>query len=317
MPQLLRTNIDTYLFDANNKDLVLKENGNFSSVYLGKRVSDSSVVVIKKLSNPQDYQTGLRFQKEALTGISHPNIPSTLDAWKDESGYYIIKEFIDGITLKELSRTEILLHQKFFLKCGIKILEILSSFHEKKIINCDLRPDNIIVANSLRGKTDFQNPEVYILDFGQSKSPDTFMETHRVPFALIYSPPEQLLNFGKLVDATADIYSLAITLYECITGEYAFKHLNPEMLMHIQLNIPLQESREINSSLLEILRKASFKQTFNLPPAQMSIEEIEKLLQESISQRYQSANEFKIAIEDFLSKPVSSSKKNFFEKIFG
>lgn len=317
MAQILKTANDIYVFDPGNSNLVLKSGGKFSSVFLGTRMSDKSTVVIKKLNNPHLYETSLRFQKEAVPGLNDGNVPSTLDAWKDESGYFIIKEFINGITLKALSRSVITGRQKFFCLCGIKILEVLESFHARGIIHCDLRPDNIMVANSLRGKPDWNNPHIYLLDFGQSIEAGSIMPNQRLPFALIYSPPEQVLNYTSLINATTDIYSLAVTLYECVTGDYPFKNLNPEMIMHLQLNTSLELHEALGNDMLEVLRKASFKSKFNLPPAQLDEIEIKKLLQEGINGRYQSANEFKNRLTEIMPFLNEKPKKNLIEKLFG
>ncbi|MBK7855160.1 MAG: serine/threonine protein kinase [Bacteroidetes bacterium] len=309
--QVLKTKIATYLFDPGNSSLVLKERGKFSSVYIATRFEDKQKVVIKKLSADDDMRSSIRFQKECITGIDNENVPSLLDAWKDETGYYIIKEFIDGVTLRALSRQHVKNREQFFIRGIIEVCNALREFHYNNIFHCDLRPDNVMVVNSQRGNINFINPEIKILDFGLAKTPDTYIENQQSPFALIYSPPEQLLNYGKLINAQSDIYSLAVTLYECIVGDYAYKHINPEMIMQMQLNLPLKENGNISPAAFEVIKKATAKNVFRLPPSQLSEEEIIQTLQSGMQSRYATIDDFKVALESTLLSPKEKKKSIF------
>lgn len=309
--QVLKTKNAAYLFDPQNDDLVLKERGKFSSVYVGTRIDDKTRVVIKKLALIDDFETSIRFQKESLTGINSSYVPATLDAWKDETGYYLVKEFVDGFTLRYLLKQEIKNRQQFFTKVVINVCEALKEFHEQNIFHCDLRPDNIIVAGSHLPKIVFAEPQIKLLDFGLAKTPDTFIEGQRTPFALIYSPPEQLLNYGRLIGPQTDIYSLGITLYECITGDYAFKHINPEMLMQMQLNLPIKEDERLSKNIFSVLRKATAKATFRLPPAQLNEEEIIQTTKAGIDLRYASVDLFRDDLENCLKEPEKKKKSIF------
>lgn len=310
--QVLKTKIATYLFDKDNSSLVLKTRGKFSSVYIATRFEDKQKVVIKQLNADDTIQSSIRFQKESITGIGSENVPAILDAWKDENGYYIIKEFIDGNTLKTLSRQHIKNRELFFIKVFIKVCDVLKDFHEKNIFHCDLRPDNIMVTNSLRGGINFTNPEIKLLDFGLAKTPDTYIENQASPFALIYSPPEQLLNYNNIVNAQSDIYSLGITLYECLTGDYAYKHINPEMIMQMQLNLPLKENGNISAGVFEVIKKATAKTTFRLPPSKLSEEEIIQTIHSGMQNRFNNVNDLKAELLSALN-PVEKKKKSIFK----
>lgn len=309
--QVLKTKIATYLFDPDNSSLVIKERGKFSSVYVATRFEDKQKVVIKKLNANNDIQSSILFQKESITGIDSENVPALLDAWKDESGYYIIKEFIDGVTLRALSRQNIKSREQFFIRVIMEVCNALKEFHNKNIFHCDIRPDNIMVVNSQRGSINFINPVIKILDFGLAKTPYTFIENQQAPFALIYSPPEQLLNLGNLINAQSDIYSLGITLYECITGDYAYKHLNPEMIMQMQLNLPIKENGNISTPVFEVIKKATAKNIFRLPPSQLSEEEILQTIQSGMQSRYGSLDDFCDALESALAA-FKEKKKSIF-----
>ncbi|HRV52333.1 MAG: serine/threonine protein kinase [Bacteroidetes bacterium OLB10] len=317
MSYILKTNQAAYLLDPDNEDLVLKKKGKFSSVYLGYRVEDKLPVVIKKLNDPDDVQTQFRFQKESLMGFDFFGVQHTLDAWKDESGYYIIKEFIDGLSLRQMMQHKLINRPLFIAKCIIGTLDILSQFHNKGIYHCDLRPDNILILVNKRGHPDIIHPQVRLIDFGLSKHSESDFLAHRMPFSLIYSPPEQLLNYPRLVNATSDLYSLGLTLYECIAQYPPFFNDNPEMVMHLQLNTSVEEHKNIQPALLSLIHKATAKKKLRLPPAQLESEEIEKTIAEGQAQRFQSCEEFKTAVEKILPQLNESERKNFFSKLFG
>lgn len=317
MSYILKTNQAAYLLDPDNEDLVLKKKGKFSSVYLGYRVEDKLPVVIKKLNDSDDIQTQFRFQKESLMGFDFFGVQHTLDAWKDESGYYIIKEFIDGLSLRQMMQHKLINRPLFIAKCIIGTLDILSQFHNKGIYHCDLRPDNILILVNKRGHPDIIHPQVRLIDFGLSKHSESDFLAHRMPFSLIYSPPEQLLNYPRLVNATSDLYSLGLTLYECIAQFPPFFNDNPEMVMHLQLNTSVEEHKNIQSVLLSLIRKATAKKKLRLPPAQLESDEIEKTIAEGQAQRFQSCEEFKCALEKILPQLNESERKNFFSKLFG
>ena len=317
MSYILKTNQAAYLLDPDNEDLVLKKKGKFSSVYLGYRVEDKLPVVIKKLNDPDDVQTQFRFQKESLMGFDFFGVQHTLDAWKDESGYYIIKEFIDGLSLRQMMQHKLINRPLFIAKCIIGTLDILSQFHNKGIYHCDLRPDNILILVSKRGHPDIIHPQVRLIDFGLSKHSESDFLAHRMPFSLIYSPPEQLLNYPRLVNATSDLYSLGLTLYECIAQFPPFFNDNPEMVMHLQLNTSVEEHKNIQPALLSLIHKATAKEKLRLPPAQLESEEIENTIAEGQAQRFQSCEEFKSALKKILPQLNESERKNFFSKLFG
>lgn len=318
MSFILKTNTSAYLLDPENEDLVLKKNGKFSSVYLGYRVEDKVPVVIKKLKNPEDIQTQFRFQKESIMGLNHYGVQLTLDAYKDETGYYIIKEFIDGLSLRQLMQTTIVNRDVFVVNCVMKVLAILKQFHDEGVTHCDIRPDNIMVLVNKRGYPDVHDPEVRLIDFGLSKTSDADYNTQRVPFSLIYSPPEQLLNFPQLIDASSDLFSLGLTLYECVAQYPPFFNQNPEMVMHLQLGKEVDEHKNVRPELLQMIRKATAKKPLRLPPAQLELNEIEQTIREGKQQRFQSCEEFINALETILPVLQTPAKsKGFFEKLFG
>jgi serine/threonine protein kinase len=317
MSVLLKTDNSAYLLDPDNEDLVLKKNGKFSAVYIGYRVDDKLPVIIKKLKDPGNIQTQFRFQKESILGFNRQGIQNTIDAYRDDTGYYIIKEFIDGLSLRQLMKVNVGQRDIFIIKCILKVVDILTPLHQEGITHCDIRPDNIMVKINKRGMPDLQDPQITLIDFGLSKTTETDFHTTRTPFSLIYSPPEQLLNFPDYINASSDLFSLGLTLYECIAQYPPFFNQNPEMVMHLQLGKEVDEHKNIRKELLTFIRKATSKKQLRLPPSQLELTEIEQTVSEGKKMRFASCMEFKEELENVLKLLLQNTKpKSFFEKLF-
>ena len=316
MSFVLKTNQAAYLLDPNNDSLVLKRKGKWSSVFLGYRVEDKLPVVIKKLHNPNETQTQLRFQREALMGFNFDGVQHTLDAWKDDSGYYIIKEFIDGLSLRQLLQHDIKNRAEFSIKCVLATLEILEKIHSSGIVHADIRPDNILILVNKRGNPDLLNPSIRIIDFGLSVNMAEPLVTQRLPFSLLYSPPEQLLNLPELINASTDLFSLGLTLYESVAKYPPFFQENPEMIMHKQLNTAVTEHPKIHPLLLAFIRKATFKKQLRLPPSKLTMDEIRQTVFEGQQDRFTDCNQMRAILQEVAPNISETEKKSFFKRIF-
>ena len=316
MSFILKTNQAAYLLDPTNDSLVLKRKGKWSSVYLGYRVDDKLPVVIKKLHNPDEMQTQLRFQREALMGFNFDGVQHTLDAWKDDSGYYIIKEFIDGLSMRQLLQHDIKNRAQFSIKCIVATLEILEKIHSSGIVHADIRPDNILILVNKRGNPDLLNPSIRIIDFGLSVNMAEPLATQRLPFSLLYSPPEQLLNLPELINASTDLFSLGLTLYESVAKYPPLFQENPEMIMHMQLNTVVAEHPKIHPLLLAFIRKATFKKQLRLPPSKLTMDEIRQTVFEGQQDRFTDCNQMRTILQEVAPNISETKKKSFFKKIF-
>lgn len=296
--QLLGDN-GNYLFDPENKKLVLKENGKFCSVYLGINKDNKQKVVIKKL-NPalvKNLASVERFKLESALNIRHPNLTAVLDYITHQDDHYIVRTFVDGTDMQKFSKSKTGRKKEllsFYLRCAVGILNALEELHKNKIIHCDIRPSNMVIGFDANEEINFSNPDIRLIDFGLAKRNEQQAKIHeRIPFALIYSPPEQVLNEAELVNATSDLYSLGISLYEMISGESPFANANPEKLMNLQINQNIEKHPLIPASVFKILRKATNKEIFSLPPNRYSHEQIVEHLLKGQKNRYISATEFR------------------------
>lgn len=197
------------------------------------------IVAIKVLKS--EYHTDenfvRKFRRESLAAasISHPNIVSIYDVGQQEdpSGtiHYIVMEYIEGKTLKEVILEESPLPEKKALNFTIQIAEALKIAHAKKIVHRDIKSQNIMVTGDNRVK---------VTDFGIARMAGntTVTMTDSVMGSVHYFSPEQAK--GAKVDHRSDIYSLGVVLYEMLTGDVPFDAENPVSvaLMHIQEPIP-------------------------------------------------------------------------------
>ena len=197
------------------------------------------IVAIKvlKLEYNEDNNFIRKFKRESLAAasISHPNIVSIYDVGTekidDKEVHYIVMDYIDGKTLKDLINDEGRLSEKRALNYCIQIAEALKVAHSKHIVHRDIKSQNIMVTRDDRIK---------VTDFGIARVADntTVTATNAVMGSVHYFSPEQAR--GAKVDNRSDIYSLGIVLFEMLTGRLPFDADNPVSvaLMQVQSQMP-------------------------------------------------------------------------------
>lgn len=212
-----------------------------------------------------------RFIQEAKAAsmINHPNICTIYDIQEtsyDESSeirhngqLFIVMEFVDGKTLKDLVEThrDASLLTKQILEIGIQIAEGLAAAHEKGIVHRDIKSENIMIR---------KNGIVQIMDFGLAKvrtaaGVSRITKIGTTMGTLSYMSPEQVQ--GLDVDFRTDIYSLGVVLYEMFAGESPYKGMHETAMMYEIVNVdppPLSAIREgidpeLNRIILECLEK--------------------------------------------------------------
>jgi predicted Ser/Thr protein kinase len=193
-----------------------------------------------------------RFHREAATvaALNHPGIVRVYDFDEDGPVLFIVMEWVEGRSMRSWLDE----YGRFSVDVSVDLIQQLLSAvgvaHDYQIVHRDLKPDNILISN--RGKTK-------ILDFGISKLID---DKHRLTATgsmvgtPAYMAPEQVK--GEPVDATADIYSLGMILYELLHGEPPFTGPLPAVL-HSQVFDRPRASTAIPSPIMEIIWKAAAK----------------------------------------------------------
>lgn len=194
---------------------------------VGKLVS-LKVLPEEKASVDQILQ--LRHEYEILRRLKHPRIPLVFDLQNTEQHYVLVREYKDGILLRDwIRRGEAGLGIK--LKIALEILRILDHLHRNGIIHKNLNPYNLLISpNTL---------EVTLVNFGQSSILSSESQDF-VPIALLqenltYCAPEQTGRVKRRIDYRTDFYGLGNTLYELFSGQPPFHSRDPLELVHAQL----------------------------------------------------------------------------------
>ena len=200
--------------------------GGMGSVFLGKHTQVERTVAIKSLlpqfmSNNEIKQ---RFKNEAstLARLQHPNIVGLFDYYEDESGMFLIMEYVKGNPLDEFIRDVTgPMPEERAVPIMKGILEGFSYAHQQGIIHRDIKPANVIIT---------KEDEVKILDFGIARllgdGNHNLTKTGTQMGTVYYMSPEQVQ--GKKVDVRSDIYSLGVTFYQMLTGVNPYNGLTTE-----------------------------------------------------------------------------------------
>jgi beta-lactam-binding protein with PASTA domain/predicted Ser/Thr protein kinase len=218
------------LFDGRYRIVRKLGAGGMANVYLAEDQELGRRVAIKILNDRHagDEQFVERFRREAknAAGLSHPNIVSIYDRGEAEGTYYIAMEYLDGRSLKELILSRGPAPVSVAIDYARQILAALRFAHRNGIVHRDIKPHNVLVD---------AEGHVKVTDFGIARAGASQMtEEGSIIGTAQYLSPEQAR--GTQVDQTSDLYSLAIVLYELLTGavpftgdtpvEIAMKHLS-------------------------------------------------------------------------------------------
>lgn len=316
----------SYSFYSGSAKNSILEHGRFGILYKGIEENNGQEIAIKML-NPiyaNDKIKTMRFKLEAALTLNHAGVVRNIDFVKQDENYYLIQEFVHGITLKSLkSNSKINKHNKhlFFAKVMIRVLEALEYVHLRNVFHRDLKPSNIMIINNKNGEIDFENPEIKLIDFGLARVRNIEVKAEnlkRIEFPLMYSSPEQLLNFNSLINSTSDIYMLGMTMYELFAGKLPFNDDIPAKILNLQIATNIPACSAIPAPIMKIIAKASAKETFAKPPSRYSNLEIRDILIRGQELRYQSAREMREAILAIVPELdyKKVQKKSFFRKFF-
>ena len=222
--------------------------GGFGTVYLAE-----DTWIDKKVALKVPHKQGVDFgellrEPRLLATLNHPNVVTILTAERQENVFFIVMEFVPGETLEALITREGALDVLRALDYTCQISNAVDHAHRHGVLHRDLRPSNVIVAES---------GMVKVADFGTSR----FLEIAAHGTTVIGSPPymapEQFR--GKAVFAS-DIYSLGVTMYQMLTGVLPYDTPSPadlDRLMKGELHVaPRLKNPRIPKSINDIVVKA-------------------------------------------------------------
>lgn len=227
---------------ANRYQIIEKVGGGGMAIVYKARCTLLNRVVAVKVLRPQfvhDEEFIRKFRREAQSSasLSHPNIVGVYDVGQEKSNYFIVMEYVDGMTLKEYIQQQGVIEPEEALRIAKEVAEALVHAHENSIIHRDIKPHNILLTQSKRVK---------VTDFGIAKAITsntlTAQNTGSIMGSVHYFSPEQAK--GNFTGAQSDIYSLGIVMYEMLTGQLPFDGESPISIAikHIQEKVrPIKE----------------------------------------------------------------------------
>lgn len=222
--------------------------GGMAIVYLARDPELHRVVALKLIRKGAfpDEQMGPmieRFRREAraLAKLNHPNIVKVLDYGDYEGSPYLVMDYLEGATLKEVKKP---LKISTAVRLIRPVAEALDYVHRKGLLHRDVKPSNIMMTRDER---------IILTDFGIAKwigddgNQATLTGTGVGIGTPEYMAPEQ--GRGKGVDARSDLYSLSIVFYELITGVKPFQGETPVDVLIKQATEPVPDPREFVPTL--------------------------------------------------------------------
>ena len=234
--------------------------GGMANVYLGYDTILDRNVAIKilrgDLSNDEKFVR--RFQREALSAssLAHPNIVEMYDVGEDNGLYYIVMEYIDGKTIKQLLKKRGSLTISEAIDIMLQLTDGMTHAHNSYIIHRDLKPQNVMIKD---------DGQIKITDFGIAMALNStqLTQTNSVMGSVHYLPPEQAS--GKGCTTKSDIYSMGIIFYELLSGSLPFRGDNAVEIALKHMRDPLPSLRDENPAIPQSIENIILRATAKNP----------------------------------------------------
>ncbi|HEY3981330.1 MAG TPA: Stk1 family PASTA domain-containing Ser/Thr kinase [Streptosporangiaceae bacterium] len=202
--------------------------GGMAEVFRARDIRLDRIVGVKTLrddlARDQTFQARFRREAQSAASLNHPSIVAVYDTGEDMVGNtpvpYIVMEFVDGRTLRDLLRDDRRLLPERAAEITDGVLRALDYSHRNGIVHRDIKPGNVMLTRS---------GDVKVMDFGIARAVSdaqaTMTQTAQVIGTAQYLSPEQAR--GERVDARSDLYSAGCLLYELLTGRPPFTGDSP------------------------------------------------------------------------------------------
>lgn len=264
--------------------------GGMAVVYKAYDNIDDRIVAVKilkeELLENEEFRRRFKNESKAIAVLSHPNIVKVFDVSFGDRLQYIVMEYVEGITLKEYIEQQMIINWKETVHFVSQILLALQHAHDKGIVHRDIKPQNIMLL---------QDGTIKVTDFGIARfsRADTRTMSEEAIGSVHYISPEQAR--GEITDDKADIYSVGVMMYEMLTGQLPFQSDNAVSIAIMQLQQEAKPPREVNPSI------------------PLGLEQITlRAMQKKRSNRYHSAAEMLLDIDEFKRNPLIKFNYDYF-----
>ncbi|MGM7701122.1 Stk1 family PASTA domain-containing Ser/Thr kinase [Pseudalkalibacillus sp. Hm43] len=240
------------------KILEIIGDGGMAVVYKAEDLILDRIVAVKVLrseySTDEDFIRRFRREAESATSLNHPNVVNIVDVGEEEQIYFIVMEYVEGQTLKQIIRDRGPLSPERSIEIMKQISSAIAHAHDHHIVHRDIKPHNILIDKKGNAK---------VTDFGiaLAATSATITHTNSVLGSVHYFSPEQAR--GGIANNKSDIYSLGVVLYEMVTGRLPFSGESAVSvaLKHLQEQFPEPKllNPDIPQSLENIILKAMAK----------------------------------------------------------
>lgn len=234
--------------------------GGMAYVYLAEDLETQKKVAIKilrrELTNDEELIKRFDTEARAISSLSYPNIVKIYDVGMQDGIRYMVMEYVEGITLKELITKNKKIMWEVALPIAIQIGLALDNAHKNGIIHRDIKPHNIMITKDFIAK---------VTDFGIARATSANTVTlsgNKAYGSVHYFSPEQAR--GGIVGEQSDIYSMGVLLYEMLTGRVPFngdtsvsialKHIQQKPVPPKEINPEIPEG--LNNIVLKCMRKS-------------------------------------------------------------
>ncbi|WP_163101454.1 Stk1 family PASTA domain-containing Ser/Thr kinase [Peribacillus alkalitolerans] len=274
--------------------------GGMANVYLAQDMILEREVALKILrmdfSNDEEFIRRFNREAQSATSLAHPNIVSIYDVGEEDNIYFIVMEYVRGLTLKQYIQKNHPIPVEKTLDIMSQITAAISHAHQNGIIHRDIKPQNILIDD---------HGNVKITDFGiaMALSATSITQTNAVLGSVHYLSPEQAR--GGMANKKSDIYSLGIVMFELLTGRLPFSGESAVSiaLKHLQSETPSPRrwNPSTPQSMENIVLKATAKDSFHRYD---SVEEMREDIRTSLTPERMREKPFIIPFDDDATKAI-------------
>jgi eukaryotic-like serine/threonine-protein kinase len=216
---------------------------------LGRRIALKELNIAGSLAGQARRERIERFNREARAAgkLSHPNIVAVTDCFEENGRYFIVMEYLEGQTLRDVMqiRGALPLHEAVGIAC--QVLDALAHAHQHRVIHRDIKPDNIFILPGGQAK---------LADFGIARlSEEPALTSDGQVFGTpSYMSPEQIE--GRGIDHRSDLFSLGVLLYEMLTGRKPFTGDSVISITYAVMNAEPAPMNGVPMGVEQVVRRA-------------------------------------------------------------